>query len=107
MLKEIHFGSCGDHVGARILAKKAIRLGYYRPTMYRDAYELVLKCEKCQVHVPIKHVPQMELITIQSAGPFYQWGIDILGPFPEASGRLKFLVVAVDYFTLLIEELIP
>lgn len=49
----------------------------------------------------------MELITIQSAGPFYQWGIDILGPFPEASGRLKFLVVAVDYFTLLIEELIP
>lgn len=69
VLKEIHFGSCGDHVGARMLAKKAIRLGYYRPTMYRDAYELVFKCEKCQVHAPIKHVPQMELITIQSAGP--------------------------------------
>lgn len=45
VLKEIrislNWGSCGDHVGARMLAKKAIRLGYYRPTMYRDAYELV------------------------------------------------------------------
>ncbi|GJR17246.1 reverse transcriptase domain-containing protein [Tanacetum coccineum] len=28
-----------------------------------------------------------------------QLGIDIVGPLPEAPGRIKFLIVAVDYFT--------
>ncbi|XP_012851555.1 PREDICTED: uncharacterized protein K02A2.6-like [Erythranthe guttata] len=31
--------------------------------------------------------------------PFSQWGIDIVGHFPRASGRRKFLIVAVDYFS--------
>ncbi|GKE11087.1 reverse transcriptase domain-containing protein, partial [Tanacetum coccineum] len=31
------------------------------------------------------------------------WGIDIVGPFPEASGRVKFLIVAIDYFTRWVE----
>ncbi|GJX08447.1 reverse transcriptase domain-containing protein [Tanacetum coccineum] len=35
--------------------------------------------------------------------PFYQWGINLVGPFPEAPGRVKFLVVAVDYFTKWLE----
>jgi hypothetical protein len=29
--------------------------------------------------------------------------VDIVGPFPEAAGRLKFLIVAVDYFTKWVE----
>ncbi|XP_042409876.1 uncharacterized protein LOC121999237 [Zingiber officinale] len=31
--------------------------------------------------------------------PFDQWGIDIVGPFPMATGQRKFLLVAVDYFS--------
>ncbi|GJV06615.1 reverse transcriptase domain-containing protein [Tanacetum coccineum] len=31
------------------------------------------------------------------------WGIDIAGPFPVAAGGLKFLIVAIDYFTKWIE----
>ncbi|GKA35752.1 reverse transcriptase domain-containing protein [Tanacetum coccineum] len=31
------------------------------------------------------------------------WGIDIAGPFPEGPGRVKFLIVAIDYFTKWIE----
>ncbi|GKC01106.1 reverse transcriptase domain-containing protein [Tanacetum coccineum] len=31
--------------------------------------------------------------------PFYQWGIDILGPLPQASRKLKFVIVAIYYFT--------
>ena len=31
------------------------------------------------------------------------WGMDILGPFPMASGQRKFLVVAIEYFTKWIE----
>ena len=31
--------------------------------------------------------------------PFAQWGLDIMGPFPIRRRQLKFLVVAIDYFT--------
>ncbi|GKE87503.1 reverse transcriptase domain-containing protein [Tanacetum coccineum] len=31
--------------------------------------------------------------------PFYQWGMDILGPLPPARGGAKFVIVAIDYFT--------
>ncbi|KAK9056768.1 hypothetical protein SSX86_024131 [Deinandra increscens subsp. villosa] len=43
------------------------------------------------------------MIPVTSLWPFYKWGIDIVGPFPEAPGRIKFLIVAVDYFTKWIE----
>ncbi|GJV40107.1 reverse transcriptase domain-containing protein [Tanacetum coccineum] len=38
-----------------------------------------------------------------SLWPFYKWGIDIAGPFPEGPGKVKFLIVAIDYFTKWIE----
>jgi hypothetical protein len=38
-----------------------------------------------------------------SPWPFYMWGVDILGSFPASQGQVKFLLVAVDYFTKGIE----
>ncbi|GJY01736.1 reverse transcriptase domain-containing protein [Tanacetum coccineum] len=35
--------------------------------------------------------------------PFYKWGIDIAGPFPEGPGKVKYLIVAMDYFMKWIE----
>ncbi|GKB40502.1 reverse transcriptase domain-containing protein [Tanacetum coccineum] len=43
------------------------------------------------------------LTPITSPWPFYKWGIDIAGPFPEGPGKVKFLIVAIDYFTKWIE----
>lgn len=103
VLQELHHGSCGSHAGARTLAQKAIRTGYFWPSIYRDADRLVRSCKQCQLHAPLKHLPQTELHPIHSPCPFYQWGIDIVGPFPEAPGRFRFLVVAVDYFTKWVE----
>nr|GEW00694.1 reverse transcriptase domain-containing protein [Tanacetum cinerariifolium] len=31
--------------------------------------------------------------------PFYKWGIDIAGPFLEGPGKVKFMILAMDYFT--------
>ncbi|KAI5338524.1 hypothetical protein L3X38_017795 [Prunus dulcis] len=36
VLREIHEGICGNHSGARSLAHKAIRQGYFRPSLYTD-----------------------------------------------------------------------
>ena len=41
ILREVHEGICGNHIGARALAGKTLRQGYYWPTMLKDATELV------------------------------------------------------------------
>ncbi|GAU40531.1 hypothetical protein TSUD_366960 [Trifolium subterraneum] len=71
ILQEIHEGINGQHIGGRALARKALRAGYYWPTMQNDAKD--------------------------------HWGMDILGPLPTAARQVKYLIVAVDYFTKWIE----
>ncbi|GJU97608.1 reverse transcriptase domain-containing protein [Tanacetum coccineum] len=43
------------------------------------------------------------MTSIMAPWPFFQWGMDVLGPLPEAPGKVKFLIVVVDYFTKWIE----
>nr|GFC66196.1 reverse transcriptase domain-containing protein [Tanacetum cinerariifolium] len=78
VIKEIHKGLCSMHAGPRSVVAKAIRLGYFWPTMHRDAHDMIRKCNDCQ-------------------------GINIAGPFLEGPGKVKFLIVAMDYFTKWIE----
>ncbi|GAU50258.1 hypothetical protein TSUD_409040 [Trifolium subterraneum] len=103
ILQEIHEGINGQHIGGRSLARKALRAGYYWPTMQNDAKDHALKCDKCQRHGDMHIAPANELKTLISPWPFGWWGMDILGPFPTASRQVKYLIVAVDYFTKWIE----
>ncbi|GAU49243.1 hypothetical protein TSUD_382750 [Trifolium subterraneum] len=103
ILQEIHEGINGQHIGGRSLARKALRAGYYWPTMQNDAKDHVLKCEKCQRHGDMHIAPANKLKTLISPWPFAWWGMDILGHFPTAARQVKYLIVAVDYFTKWIE----
>ena len=103
VLEELHRGICGMHSGARSMAARALRAGYYWPTMKHDARELTKKCPECQKHGPLLLVPPEQLHSITDPWPFATWGMDILGPFPLAKGQVKFLIVAIDYFTKWIE----
>jgi hypothetical protein len=40
---------------------------------------------------------------IQPTWPLQRWGLDSLGPLPPAQGNLKYVVVAVEYFSKWIE----
>nr|GEU72276.1 reverse transcriptase domain-containing protein [Tanacetum cinerariifolium] len=82
---------------------KAIRLGYYWPTMHKDARDMIRKCNDCQIHRPVTRHPQQPLTPITAPWPFYKWGIDIAGPFSEGPGKVKFLIVVMDYFTKWVE----
>nr|GFA03780.1 reverse transcriptase domain-containing protein [Tanacetum cinerariifolium] len=95
----------GDRNEARKLRikAKAMRLGYYWPTMHRDARDMIRTCNDCQVHRLVLRNPQQPLTPIMAPWPFYKWGIDIAGLFPKGPGKVKFLIVAVDYFTKWIE----
>ncbi|GKB33347.1 reverse transcriptase domain-containing protein [Tanacetum coccineum] len=91
------------HAGTRSVVAKALQIGYYWATMHEDTRKLIRACKDCQVHKPIPRSPQQKLSPITSPWPFYKWGIDIAGPFPEGPGKVKFLIVAIDYFTKWIE----
>jgi hypothetical protein len=40
---------------------------------------------------------------IQPTWPLQRWGLDLLGPLPPAQGNLRYVVVAVEYFSKWIE----
>jgi hypothetical protein len=48
LMKEIHAGLCGSHIGSRPLLGKVFRQGFYWPKAASDAADLVQKCEGCQ-----------------------------------------------------------
>jgi ribonuclease HI len=48
LLKEIHSGFCGAHIGTMALAGKAIKQGFYWHTINIDAKKLVWECEAKQ-----------------------------------------------------------
>ncbi|XP_073049552.1 uncharacterized protein [Primulina eburnea] len=74
VLREVHEGCCGNHLGAYALARKVLLAGYSWPSVLRDAQELVM-----------------------SLGNRY------CGAFPTAPAQKKFLLVAVDYFSKWVE----
>ena len=65
--------------------------------------ELVKKCDKCQRFGNVQRLPAERMITITSSWPFVQWRIDIIDPLPLGKSRVKFLLVAIDYFTKWVE----
>lgn len=99
VLREVHEGICGDHMGVKALASKALRQGYYWPTMFQKAKDYVRKCPTCQLNSLILRQPSEELSSLLSPIIFVVWGIDILGPLLKAKGQLTFVVVAIDYIT--------
>ncbi|GJS52496.1 reverse transcriptase domain-containing protein [Tanacetum coccineum] len=69
----------------------------------RDARELIRACDDCQAHASVPRLPKADMISVTSTWPFMKWGMDIVGPLPEDPVRVKYLIVAIDYFTKWIE----
>jgi hypothetical protein len=89
-MKEIHVGVCGNHSGARMLAHKATRAGYYCPSMSKDAVRVMKHCDKCQRFSRVMNSHPEKFTTITSSWPFAKWGVDIVGPMPPGKGSRKF-----------------
>ncbi|GJS85765.1 ribonuclease H-like domain-containing protein [Tanacetum coccineum] len=77
------------HAGTSVVIAKALAYCYYWPTMHEDARKLIRACQDCQVHKPVPRSPQQKLSPITSPWPFYKWGIDIAGPFPEGPEKVE------------------
>ncbi|GJU69819.1 reverse transcriptase domain-containing protein [Tanacetum coccineum] len=102
ILMACHNGPTGGHHGANYTAKKVFDAGFYWPTIYRDAHDLVTRCDACQRQGKISQRDEMPQNAIQVCEIFDVWGIDFMGPFPSSRGN-KYILVAVDYLSKWVE----
>nr|GFA18492.1 reverse transcriptase domain-containing protein [Tanacetum cinerariifolium] len=102
ILKACHYGPTGGHHGLNYTAKKVFDSGFYWPTIYRDAQDLVKNCNVFQRQGKISQRDKMPQNFIQVCEIFDVWGIDFMGPF-SSSRRNKYIVVAVDYLSKWVE----
>nr|GEZ41434.1 transposon Ty3-I Gag-Pol polyprotein [Tanacetum cinerariifolium] len=98
ILNACHSGPTRGHYGANYTAKKVFDLGFYWPTIYKDAFELIKRCESCQRQGKISQKNEMPQNSIQICKIFDVWGIDFMGPFSSSKGN-KYILVAVDYLS--------
>uniref|UniRef100_A0A2N9J8Z5 RNA-directed DNA polymerase n=1 Tax=Fagus sylvatica TaxID=28930 RepID=A0A2N9J8Z5_FAGSY len=78
VMKETHAGECGEHQGKKRLYQCLLTLGYYWPTMKKDAGRF---CEN------MPHLP------------------NLIGPINSASGGYIWILVATEYFTKWVEAI--
>jgi hypothetical protein len=64
LMKEIHSGICGAHIGSMPILGKVFRQGFYWPKATSYVADLVQKCENCQKYVRDQKQPSslMQLI---------------------------------------------
>nr|GEY33908.1 DNA-directed DNA polymerase [Tanacetum cinerariifolium] len=48
ILKARHEGPTGGHHSANLIAKKVFDAGFFLPTIYRDAHDMIKSCDTCQ-----------------------------------------------------------
>nr|GEX72332.1 reverse transcriptase domain-containing protein [Tanacetum cinerariifolium] len=102
ILKAYHSGPTGGHHGPNYTARKVFDSGFYWPTIYRDAQNLVKNCDVCQRQGKISQRDEMPQNSIQVCKIFDVWGIDFMGLFPSSKGN-KYILVAVDNLSKWVE----
>nr|GEZ25086.1 reverse transcriptase domain-containing protein [Tanacetum cinerariifolium] len=65
ILKACHNGPTEGHHGLNYTAKKVLDSGFYWPTIYRDAQDLVKSCDTCQRQGKISQRDEMPQNSIQ------------------------------------------
>ncbi|GJU76194.1 reverse transcriptase domain-containing protein [Tanacetum coccineum] len=102
ILKACHEGPTGGHYSANIIAQKVFDAGFFWPTIYKDAYELMKSCDACQRQGKISYRDEMPQNAIQVCEIFDVCSIDFMGPF-SSSRENKYILVVVNYLSKWVE----
>jgi hypothetical protein len=70
---------------------------YYWKGMKNDIHEYVKTCYQCQMRGRPRGDNELHPMHIKE--PFYQIGIDFVGPLPITDKGNRYIIVAMDYFT--------
>nr|GEX39632.1 reverse transcriptase domain-containing protein [Tanacetum cinerariifolium] len=102
ILRACHEGPTGGHHGSNFTTKKVFDFGFFWPTIYRDAHNLVKSCDSCQRQGKISQRDEMPQNVIKVCEIFDVLGIDFTGPFLSSRGN-RYILVAVDYLSKWVE----
>ena len=104
-MTDLHKGTFGTHSSGYTMDKKILQARYYWSTMEAVCYQHSRTCHKFQIYADKVHVPPVPLDVLSAPCPFAMWGISMIGEtIPTASNGHRFILVAIDYFTKLVEE---
>ena len=67
VMREVHAGVYGPHMGGHMLMCKIMRTGYFWLTMETDCCQFVQRCPECQMDEDLIHVPPSELHELTSS----------------------------------------
>nr|GEW41367.1 reverse transcriptase domain-containing protein [Tanacetum cinerariifolium] len=87
ILKACHSGPTRGHHGPNYTTRKVFDSGFYWPTIYRDAQNLVKNYDICQCQGKITQKDEMPQNSIQECEIFDVWGIDFMVPFSSSRGN--------------------
>jgi len=96
ILYNLHSSPLAGHFGIKKTIEKAIER-YYWPYMGKDIKEYIQSCDSCQRFGKPQKIQLIQSIPVVQ--PFYQIGIDYVGPLNPTPDGNKYILVAVDYFT--------
>src|SRR3954465_8022490 len=96
LLYMMHNDPTSGHFSADTMFTK-IKTRYYWPQYYENIKKYVESCDACQRRGRSKKNNILHPIPVHS--PFYQIGIDFVGPLPRTQRGKKYIIVAMDYLT--------
>jgi hypothetical protein len=103
ILHACHDEPCGGHYAAKRTTYKILQVGYYWPTLHRDAQQYTSHCDECQRMGKPTRRNEIPLQPQVSLEPFDKWGMDFIGPIDPPSGKKKHILVCTDYLTKWVE----
>eukprot|EP00253_Pinus_taeda_P025950 PITA_25950 len=103
IIKACHDEPCGRHFADKRTTYKILSLGYFWPSLFKDAKQYVKRCDNCQrVGKPTlsNEMPLQPQVLIE---PFEKWALDFIGPINPPSKQKKYILVCNDYVTKWVE----
>jgi hypothetical protein len=103
ILRIYHDGPCDGHFSNKRTTYKVLHLGYYWPSIFKDAAKYVRSCDSFQrIGRPTSsdEIPLQAQVMIE---PFEKWALDFVGPISPMSRRKNYILVCTDYVTNWVE----
>lgn len=103
VMQAFHHEPEGAHFSVIRTVHKILGVGYFWPTMKKDATFFVKHCDEFQRMGRPTTAMEMPLQPKIALEPFEKWGIDFVGPIDPPSRGQQYILVCTDYATKWVE----
>ncbi len=103
ILKAFHDKPCRGDFANRRTRYNVLQMGYYWPTIFKDAKKYSQDCDNCQRMGRLDQSNEIPLQPQLVIEPFERLALDFVGSFYLPSNQKAYILVATDYVTKWVE----